>query len=404
MAANSIAVVYDCLFPYTTGGGERLYRSYAERMQAAGRSVDYLTAEQWNGSVPTDTSFRIRRITSRLRLYDTAGVRRTPAALVFAGGIFRALARSRRNYDAVIVSGLPVLNVFATRAALLGTRTEIVVDYLEVWGRTQWVEYAGRLTGSIAWMLQRLAIGLTTVATCHSELTARQLRAEGFTGTLLLSPGLIESDSPAAFSGTAASPPYALYAGRHIPDKRVEVLPAAVAEARKLIPDLRLVILGSGTSSDLVTREVARVGGESWIDLPGFVSEDDLAQLMRGATALINPSRREGYGLVVVEAAAHGTPVILVADDGNAATELISPGENGFIAASTEPAELAAAVVKTARGGEKLRATTRAWYEVAVRTRTLDRTVHQILSTVDTMTNRPRHRQPARGKNQQGHL
>ncbi len=43
-------------------------------------------------------------------------------------------------------------------------------------------------------------------------------------------------------------------------------------------------------------------------------------------------SRREGYGLVVVEAAARATPSVVVAGEDNAATELIEEGVNGTIA------------------------------------------------------------------------
>ncbi|MFK5108695.1 hypothetical protein ACI394_29665, partial [Klebsiella pneumoniae] len=81
----------------------------------------------------------------RLSLYSADGVRRIPAALAYAAGLFRALRRRRGRYDAVIVSGLPIFNVFAARLALLGTRTRLVVDYLEVWHRRQWVEYSGAL-------------------------------------------------------------------------------------------------------------------------------------------------------------------------------------------------------------------------------------------------------------------
>ncbi|MFX5668732.1 hypothetical protein ABTE14_20945, partial [Acinetobacter baumannii] len=63
------------------------------------------------------------------------------------------------------MSGLPIFNVFAARLALLGTRTRLVVDYLEVWHRRQWVEYSGALTGNIAWLLQRAAIAVTPLAT-----------------------------------------------------------------------------------------------------------------------------------------------------------------------------------------------------------------------------------------------
>lgn len=380
--SSTVAVAYDCLFPFTTGGGERQYRATAEVLGDLGFEVDYLTSRQWDGETPTEGRFRVLPITPRLSLYDDRGVRRIPAALRFAASLFTSLVRRRRRYAAVIVSGLPIFNVFAARLALLGSGTALVIDYLEVWHRRQWVEYAGPVTGTIAWALQRAAVAITPVATCHSQLTADRLRREGLRRAPLVSPGLIDGAVKVAEPGPAARPPYVLYAGRHIPDKRVDVLPAAIAAAREHIPDLRLVILGTGPSSEAVRAEVRRVGGESWTDFPGFVSEAELDRLMHGALALANPSRREGYGLVVVEANAHGTPVVLVADEGNAATELIEDGVNGVVSPTTRPADLARAIRDVADGGDDLRRSSRAWYDTAVGTRTIRRTVEGILSAL----------------------
>jgi len=43
-----ICIVYDCLFPYTIGGGERWYRNLAERLAHEGHEVTYLTLRQWD--------------------------------------------------------------------------------------------------------------------------------------------------------------------------------------------------------------------------------------------------------------------------------------------------------------------------------------------------------------------
>ena len=98
---------------------------------------------------------------------------------------------------------------------------------------------------------------------------------------------------------------------------------------------------------------------------------------------LTNPSRREGYGLVVVEAAAHGTPVVLVADEGNAATELVDDGVNGYVAASDAADDLAAAIVACVRDGDRLRDSTYQWYQDAVQTRTISRTMDAIVAAID---------------------
>ncbi|MFJ6653186.1 glycosyltransferase family 4 protein [Microbacterium sp. NPDC091313] len=382
-APATVAIAYDCLFPYTTGGGERQYRAFAKELRTRGVQVDYLTARQWSDDAPADDGFTVIAVSGRLRLYDADGVRRIPAALRFAAGLFRALARRRGRYDAIIVSALPVFNVFAARLALLGSRTRLVVDYLEVWHRGQWVEYSGRLVGTVAWMLQRLAVCLTPIATCHSQLSATRLRREGLRSEPIVSPGLIDSAVDAAPVTDAETPPYVLYVGRHIPDKRVEALPAAVADARHRIPALRLIVLGSGPSTDSVRAAVSAVDGGSWIEMPGFVEEARLHRLMHGALCVINPSRREGYGLVVVEANAQGTPVVLVADEGNASTELVDEGTNGFVAPSADPADLAAAIGRVHDAGAALRRSTRAWYDDALRTRTVEKTVDGILTALD---------------------
>ena len=77
---------------------------------------------------------------------------------------------------------------------------------------------------------------------------------------------------------------------------------------------------------------------------------------------LLLTSRREGYGMVVVEAAAHGTPSVVVAGEDNAATELIVEGVNGTVAAVADPRVVADAIVRAAPRRTALRRSTSAWF------------------------------------------
>jgi len=88
---------------------------------------------------------------------------------------------------------------------------------------------------------------------------------------------------------------------------------------------------------------------------------------------------REGYGLVVVEAASVGTPSIVVEGAGDAATELIEDGVNGFVAASADPEALARSITEAVRGGSELRGRTLAWYERHRR----DLSIESSLATVE---------------------
>jgi glycosyltransferase involved in cell wall biosynthesis len=95
----------------------------------------------------------------------------------------------------------------------------------------------------------------------------------------------------------------------------------------------------------------------------GRVESDAVMRSIVEASCLLHPSLREGYGLVIVEAASVGTPSIVVRGPENAASELVQEGVNGFIAESPQPEVLAKALIKVIDGGEALRASTLDWYE-----------------------------------------
>jgi glycosyltransferase involved in cell wall biosynthesis len=112
---------------------------------------------------------------------------------------------------------------------------------------------------------------------------------------------------------------------------------------------------------------VDELGLGEMVELPGFVATERVHELMAGAMCVVLPSRREGYGLVVIEAAAFGTPSVVVSAPDNAATELVVDGENGFIAASASPEDLAAAIVRVSRAGSELRRSTADWFAANAR-------------------------------------
>ncbi len=122
------------------------------------------------------------------------------------------------------------------------------------------------------------------------------------------------------------------------------------------------MIFGDGPDRPEVLRLIDELGLDGSVEAPGFVDSERVDETLRRALCMALPSRREGYGLVVVEAAARGTPSIVVADEDNAAVELIEDGVNGVIAASAEPDELAAAILRVHEAGETMRASTADWF------------------------------------------
>jgi glycosyltransferase involved in cell wall biosynthesis len=96
---------------------------------------------------------------------------------------------------------------------------------------------------------------------------------------------------------------------------------------------------------------------------------------------MVLPSRREGYGMVVVEAAALGTPSVVVAGPDNAATDLVSEGENGYVAASASPEDLASAIERVHAEGQPLRDRTAAWFRANARRLSMESSLERVLES-----------------------
>ena len=177
-----------------------------------------------------------------------------------------------------------------------------------------------------------------------------------------------------------AAEPVVVFAGRHIPEKQATALVPAIARAREQVPELRCEIFGDGPARPEVLRLIAEHGLEGSVDAPGFVDEERLRGALRRALCLALPSKREGYGLVVVEAAALGVPSVVVRGPDNAATELVEEGVNGEVADSVEPSELAAAILRVHAAGHALRESTAGWFERNTDRLSLDRSLETVLA------------------------
>jgi glycosyltransferase involved in cell wall biosynthesis len=373
-----VCLVYDCLFPHTVGGAERWYRNLAERLAGEGHQVTYLTLRQWErGSGPAVPGVDVRVVGPRLALYTKRGRRRLLPPLVFGAGVLWHLVRHGRNYDVVHTASFPYFSLLAAALAGVGWRYRLVVDWHEVWTRSYWREYLGRVAGAVGWLVQLICVRVPHRAFCFSRLHAARLRAEGHRHNIVTLPG--EYNGPLETRPARTAEPVVVFAGRHIPEKRVPAIPPAIARARESLPDLRAVILGDGPQRDEVVGLIAKLGLDGAIDAPGFVSSETVDDVMGRALCLVLPSRREGYGMVVIEAAARGTPSVVVAGPDNAAVELVSEGENGFIAASASPEDLAGAISAVNQRGESLRASTRAWFAREMHSHSLARSLEIVL-------------------------
>lgn len=360
-----IAIVYDCIFPYTVGGAERWYTQLAERLQKEGHSVTYLTLRQWPKGEAAEESFSVQTVGPRMGLYTDSGRRRIRPPLRFGTGVFWHLLRHGGRYDVVHSASFPYFSVIAAWLALLPRRkVKLAVDWVEVWSRDYWIEYLGAIGGRVGHAIQSFCTRLPDWNFTLSRMHAARLPGGGENVTILtgLTGDYVDKgrgDAPRP----AAEPPTVVFAGRHIPEKNVTALPAALAVAKRLVPGLRAEIFGDGPERDKLLTAIKRQGVDEFVEAPGFVAGERIAEALATAACMVLPSVREGYGLVVVEAVSRGTPAVVVAGPDNAATELVDEGENGYIASSAEPEALGEAIARAIAGGDQLRHSAWDWYD-----------------------------------------
>lgn len=270
-------------------------------------------------------SFRNQRVTGQQRyateiadrLRNRSGFQEFTPPGGWAGSAVRewtwALTRlpsAARKRDSTLLS--------LTSRAPLWTRQVLVVHDLFVLNHPEWFSRRYVLTHGFALRAQlRAAAAVVAV----SETTAAEVR-EIYSGKVVIAPNapskVFLRSSPADEGDVEAALPCGLVRDRYLlavgslePRKNLRTLAAAYARipsaTRRSFP---LVIVGSGA-------EIYRDQGISWPAealLTGYVTDDELRRLYGSARAVVFPSLAEGFGLPIVEAAAAGTPRLVVSD------------------------------------------------------------------------------------------
>jgi glycosyltransferase involved in cell wall biosynthesis len=129
--------------------------------------------------------------------------------------------------------------------------------------------------------------------------------------------------------------------GRFEAEKGHAVLLEALPLVRRVRPDARLVLVGAGGREAALRERAGRA------DLDGavvFAGERDAAELLGSFDVFVQPSLYESQGMALLEAMAAGVPV--VASEVGGVPDAVRPGETGLLVRPSDPAALAAAVLR----------------------------------------------------------
>jgi glycosyltransferase involved in cell wall biosynthesis len=247
--------------------------------------------------------------TPRERKHVVALARRLNCAALFAEKkLYAALRESQRKPAYLLVShqnldhARPIARLkTATHARFVCFIHDLIpIEYPDLTRRGQARRHARRLE-----TVRTLADAIITNSTATSDALIARLGPNR--ATIAVAPLGIDLPTTAG----AAAQPYFVCVGTIELRKNHALLLEVWSHLRQELGDgtPRLLLIGAlGYGSETITGRLTAT--EPWISRSDGLSDTEMAGLLCGARTLLLPSRAEGFGLPVVEAMAHGVPVI----------------------------------------------------------------------------------------------
>lgn len=335
-------LVPSAYYPHA-GGIEETTRRLALELLSRGHDATVVT-NRWPAGTPRGEligGVRVRRLSFELPARTPrAALRFAGRAPVAAAGLLRAAAAFRPHVVHVHGAGPNAAYVAALRRLLRGpvvfsAHGEFRNDAHAVF------EHSRPLRRALGSMLAHAAAVVAPSQVVLDELVA----AFGGLDAAEVIPNAVDL-SEFGRPRPAADPagPYVLAAGRLVAQKGFDVLLEGYARARPALRGHRLVIAGDGPERATLERLADRLGAAPHVAFAGSVGRPRIAELMRGAAAFAFPSRREAFGIALLEAMAAGTPAVAARVGG--IPEFARDGENALLVPPDDADRLGAALVR----------------------------------------------------------
>jgi len=296
------------------GGSETYLQRIGARLAAAGVEVTLRTA-RYPGAARREVvdGVQICRSGGRYSVYIWALLAMAAARLGI--GPLRGV---RPDVVVDTQNGLPFL-----ARLIYGSRVAVLVHHCH---REQW-PVAGWLLSRVGWFVEswlspRVHRGNQYVTV--SLPSARDLVTLGVGNEriAIVRNGLDEAPV-ASLSRSRADTPRVLVLSRLVPHKQIEDALDAVAQLRSSIAGLHLDVVGGGWWSQRLTDHARRLGISDAVTFHGHVDDTAKHHVIQQAWVHVLPSRKEGWGLAVIEAAQHAVPTIGYRSSGGLADSII---------------------------------------------------------------------------------
>lgn len=315
------------------GGSERYLERVASYLAGQGHSVVYRTAEYHGAPALSQRGgVTFSRSGGNFTVYVLAWVAML-AARCGKGPIAKALG-GRPEVVLDTQNGVPFFaRVFA------GAPTVVLTHHCH---REQW-PVAGPGISQLGWFIEsRLSpmIHRRCRYITVSDPSAAELRELGVSGDRIsvvrngVDPIPEQALATGGASGSAESThksPHLVTLSRLVPHKQIEHAIDVLAEICEEYPNAVLDIIGSGWWYDNLVEYARDKGISSRVVFHGQVSEEDKHRILSSACVHLMPSRKEGWGLAVIESAQHGVPTVGYRSSAGLC-DSVNDGETGLLA------------------------------------------------------------------------
>jgi glycosyltransferase involved in cell wall biosynthesis len=198
----------------------------------------------------------------------------------------------------------------------------------------------------------RLRLALASLRWVHalrvvSTEVERGIVARRRHGRVSVIPVPVASAEHAPARGESPAPPRVLYVGRLAAEKNLTAWLEVAARVAREVPEAAFAIVGEGAEEAELRARARALGLDGRLTLHGFRPNAELGAHYRAATVLLLTSRHEGFGRVVLEAAAAGTPAVATHTAG--AVDVVAHGETGFVHPQGDLDGMAASIVRLIR-------------------------------------------------------
>ncbi|AEC52030.1 LPS biosynthesis rfbu related protein [Pyrococcus sp. NA2] len=318
-----IVYIYDAVYPFIKGGVER--RVYEIGKRLAKKHDVYWFGLNWGEGSPDGIEFY--GVGRWKNLYKN-GKRSIGEAIYFA---LKLLLKFKGKYDIVDCQQFPYFPCFSAKFHSMIRDIPLVITWHEVWNE-YWKEYLGNLA-IFGLQVERKMSKITENNISVSRLTQRRLYSIGVHSEVI--PNGI--DFKRIQNVSKKDEEYdIIFVGRLIREKNVDLLLKAVRMVREDIPDLKVLIIGEGPEKERLVKLASILDLSDNVKFLGFLKDhDEVISYLKSSKVFVLPSKREGFGIVVLEANASGLPVITLDYPMNASKELIIHGYNGFVSSPT---------------------------------------------------------------------